>query len=205
MSASKLSIGVLASGSGTNLQALLDACAKNEIAACVKLVICNNRGAGAVERSALAGVPCVVIPHREYATRADFEAELHRHLMAHSVEFVVMAGFMRVLTGFFVRRWSGRLINVHPSLLPAFPGTHAIRDALEHGVKWAGCTVHFVDEGVDTGPIISQAVVPVHDDDTESSLHSRVQVEEHRLLVESVGLVADRALKFVGRRVSRTL
>ncbi|MBH25837.1 MAG: phosphoribosylglycinamide formyltransferase [Myxococcales bacterium] len=195
-----LTVGVLASGSGTNLQAILDACASANAPARVGVVICNVPGVRALERAGAAGVPHHVVPHVG-RSREDFEALLQQHLEQHGVELLVLAGFMRVLTSDFVRAWSGRLINIHPSLLPSFTGLHAIRQALDYGVRWTGCTVHFVDEGVDTGPIIAQAVVPIQADDTEQTLHARVQREEHRLLPEVVRLIAEGRVRIDGRRV----
>lgn len=195
------SVGVLASGSGTNLASLLAASAAGTLGADVAAVICNVPGARALDRARDAGVPAILVDHRNFASRADFEAEVQRQLEAHGVELLVLAGFMRILSADFVQRWHGRLLNIHPSLLPAFPGMHGVRQALEAGVRVAGCTVHLVDEGTDTGPIVAQAVVPVLPDDDEASLHARIQREEHRLLPWVVRLFSEGAARLEGDRV----
>ncbi|MEO1267728.1 MAG: phosphoribosylglycinamide formyltransferase [Myxococcota bacterium] len=196
-----LTVGVLASGSGTNLQALLDACASTTMPARVAAVVCNVEGVRAIDRARKADVPVYVVPHKTYPDRDAFEAQIQQHLEHHGVELLVLAGFMRLLTPTFTRRWNGRMINIHPSLLPAFQGLHAVRQALDYGVRWTGCTVHFVDEGTDTGPIIAQAIVPVKPDDREATLHARIQTEEHRLLPEVVRLIANRQIHLQGRHV----
>ncbi len=181
MSAGRARLGVLVSGSGSNLQALLDACAQESFPAEVACVVSNVPTAFALERARKAGVPAVVVDHKAFGSKADFEQSLMEALRAEGVEWVCLAGFMRLLSGDFLARFPGRVLNIHPSLLPAFPGLHAQRQALEHGVKIAGCTVHFVDAGMDTGPIIAQAAVPVLPEDTEASLSARILAEEHRL------------------------
>jgi phosphoribosylglycinamide formyltransferase-1 len=195
------SIGVLASGSGTNLASLLAASAAGTLGARIAAVVCNVPGAKALDRARDAGVPAVLVDHRAFATRAEFEAEVQRQLEAHGVELLVLAGFMRILSADFVSRWHGRLLNIHPSLLPSFPGMHGIRQALEAGVRVTGCTVHLVDEGTDTGPIVAQAVVPVLPDDDEASLHARVQQQEHVLLPWVVRQFAQGAARLEGDRV----
>lgn len=185
-----LDLGVLVSGRGSNLQAILDAIAAGRLDARVRLVISNRPDAAALDRAARAGVPTRCLPHRDYPSREAFDAELVAVLREHAVEWVVLAGFMRVLTSTFVRAFPHRIVNVHPALLPAFPGTHAQRQALDYGVKVSGCTVHFIDDGVDTGPIIAQRVVPVQDDDDEDTLAARILTEEHALLVEVLADVA---------------
>lgn len=197
-----LRLGVLASGAGTNLQALLDACATGPLrgVAEVALVICNVPGAGALDRARSAGVPAELLPHGAFPDRASFDAALLDRLRAHRVELVCLAGFMRLLSPSFVAAYRGRVLNIHPSLLPSFPGLHAQRQALQAGVKITGVTVHLVDEGLDTGPIVAQTAVPVHDDDTEESLAARIRAEEHRIYPRAVGLFA-RGLVIEGRRV----
>lgn len=195
-------LGVLVSGSGTNLQALLDACV-GDFPARVVLVISNKPGVKALERAERAGVPAEVFDHKKFSSREAFDQAMAERLLSAGVELVVAAGFMRLLTPEFLRRFEGRVINIHPSLLPSFPGTRAIEQALAYGARFTGCTVHFIDTGVDTGPIISQAVVPVLQDDTPESLHARVQVEEHRLLPEAIGQFARGELQVIGRRVYR--
>ena len=186
----KVKLGILVSGSGTNLQAILDATRSGVLDAEVKLVVSNQPNARALERAAESGVPTRVVSHRDFADRAAFDAELVRVLREAEVTYVVLAGFMRVLTSVMLDAFPWRVINIHPALLPAFPGIHAQRQALAYGVKVAGCTVHFVDGGTDTGPIIAQAAVPVLEADTEESLSARVLEKEHRLLVTVLAALA---------------
>jgi len=195
-----LRVGVLASGSGTNLGALLAAQADGRLGARIAVVVVNVPGAKALDRARDANVPAVLVDHKAHPDRATFEAEIQRQLEAHGVALVVLAGFMRILSPAFVQRWKGRLVNIHPSLLPAFPGMHAVRQALAARVRFTGCTVHLVDEGTDTGPILAQAVVPVLPGDDEASLHARVQVEEHRLLPWVVRLFAEGKVRMEGER-----
>ncbi len=197
----KCRIGVLVSGMGTNLQALLEAARAGTFEGEVVIVISNVPGAGALARAAAFGVPTVVVDHRDFPDRASFEGELLRHLAGKGVELVVLAGFLRLLSPRFIDAFPGRIINVHPSLLPAFPGLHAPRQALRHGVRYTGCTVHFVDEGCDTGPIILQAPVPVVAGDDEASLAARIRKAEHRLLPEAIRLFIEGRLVVEGRRV----
>jgi phosphoribosylglycinamide formyltransferase-1 len=185
-----LELGVLVSGTGTNLQSILDATASGTLDARVRVVISNKPGVLALQRATRAGVATRVIPHNDYPTREAFEQALLVALRQAGVEWIVLAGFMRVLTAQFVRSYQNRIINIHPALLPSFPGTHAQRQALLYGAKVAGCTVHLVDEGVDTGPIIGQHAVPVLEDDDEDSLAARILKEEHKLLVEVLGIIA---------------
>jgi phosphoribosylglycinamide formyltransferase-1 len=190
-------IGVLVSGAGTNLQALLDAdVAPAEIA----VVISNRPGVAALDRAAAAGVPAIVVPHRG-RDRVAFEDELLAALDAHGVEAVVLAGFMRVLSPHFVTRFPERIINTHPSLLPAFPGLDAPAQAIAHGVKVSGATIHFVDGSLDGGPIIAQAAVSVLPGDDATTLHARIQHEEHRLLPLVVKRLARGQLLCQGRSV----
>jgi phosphoribosylglycinamide formyltransferase-1 len=194
-------LGVLVSGGGTNLQALLDACTRPDYPAEVALVLSNVPTAGALERARKAGVPSKVVDHKAFGARADFERALGEALAAAGVELVCLAGFMRLLSADLLGRYPGRVLNIHPSLLPAFPGLHAQRQALERGVKVAGCTVHFVDAGMDTGPILAQAAVPVLPGDDEASLSARILQEEHRLYPLAVKLVATGAVRLEGPRV----
>ena len=187
-----LELGVLVSGSGTNLQAILDAVAGGELDARVRIVVSNKPGVLALERAERAGVPSLVIRHQDFGTREDFDHELVSALQGAGARLVVLAGFMRVLTPGFLRAFPGRVVNIHPSLLPSFPGVRAQAQALAHGVKVTGCTVHFVDEGVDTGPIIAQRAVPVLDADTATTLTTRILEQEHSLLVEALRRLAAR-------------
>ena len=194
-----MNVGVLVSGNGTNLQALLDA---DLAPATIAVVISNNPGVLALERARTAGVPHQLIDHRGL-DRVAFEDKLIATLEAHAVELVVLAGFMRLLTAHFVGRYLGRIVNTHPSLLPAFPGADAPAQALAHGVKLSGATIHFVDNSLDGGPIIAQAAVPVEDGDDAQSLHARIQREEHWLLPMVVRSLASGELVCKGRHVSR--
>jgi phosphoribosylglycinamide formyltransferase-1 len=196
-------LGVLVSGAGTNLQALLDAEARGELApGTIAIVISNKPGVAALARAEAAGVPTAVIAH-DGLDRAVFEDQLVDALVARKVEAVILAGFMRVLTARFVDRFPQRIVNTHPSLLPAFPGADAPGQAIAHGVKVSGVTVHFVDASVDGGPIIAQVAVPVEDGDDAAALHARIKLEEHRLLPAIVQRLAAGELVCQGRRVTR--
>jgi len=196
-----LRVGVLASGRGSNLKALLDATRAPGYPARIVVVISDRERAPALDHAAGAGVAGVFLDPKAFGGRVAYDTALLTCLDAHGVELVCLAGFMRILGPGFVQRLHGRLLNIHPSLLPAFPGLHAQEQALEHGVKIAGATVHFVDEGVDSGPIVAQAGVPVHHDDTEESLSARILAEEHRLYPDVVRLFAEGRLRLAGRRV----
>jgi phosphoribosylglycinamide formyltransferase-1 len=185
-----LALGVLVSGNGTNLQAILDATRDGSLDARVNCVISNKADAMALERAARAGVPALTIRHQTFDTREAFDRALVAALREHGAEWLVLAGFMRVLTPELLRAFPGRVVNIHPSLLPSFPGAHAMRDALGHGVKVTGCTVHFVDEGVDSGPIIAQRAVEVLAGDDEHTLAERMHAAEHALLVGVLGDIA---------------
>jgi phosphoribosylglycinamide formyltransferase-1 len=197
-----LRVGVLVSGRGSNLQAILDATREPGFPARVVVVLSDRERAVALERAARAGVCAEFVDPKAYGDRGAYDAALLASLDRARAELVCLAGFMRILGADFVRRLRGRLVNIHPSLLPAFPGLHAQRQALDHGVKIAGATVHFVDDGVDSGPIIAQAGVPVLDDDTEESLSERILAEEHRLYPEVVRRFAEGRVRLQGRRVS---
>jgi phosphoribosylglycinamide formyltransferase 1 len=197
----RLAVGVLVSGRGSNLQALLDACAAPEFPARVVVVVSDREHAPALARARAAGIETVWINPKDFATRESFDAALVRELEKRQVGLVCNAGFMRILSPVYVQAFAGRALNIHPSLLPAFPGLHAQRQALEHGAKVAGCTVHFVDEAVDAGPIVLQAAVPVEPDDTEETLSARILKEEHRIYPNAVRLFAEGRLQIVGRRV----
>ena len=194
-------IGVLVSGRGSNLQAILEACARPGFPAHVAVVISDRERAVALERARAAGVEALWINPKDFADRESFDAELVRELSARGVGLACNAGFMRILSPVYVRAFAGRSLNIHPSLLPAFPGLHAQRQALDHGAKVAGATVHFVDEGMDSGPIVLQASVPVEPGDTEETLSARILVQEHRLYPEAIRLFAEGRLRIEGRRV----
>lgn len=178
-----LSLGVLVSGTGSNLQAILDAIAQGTLAARVQLVISNRANVQALERARNAGIPALTIPHKDFASRESFDRALLAALREAKVEWVVLAGFMRVLTPEFLHAFPGRIINIHPALLPAFPGVDAAQQALNYGVKITGCTVHFVDQGVDSGKIIAQRAVLVEERDDLSTLSARIHAAEHELFV----------------------
>lgn len=196
-----LSLGVLVSGSGSNLQAVLDACRDGSLDARVQLVLSNKPDAYALERARRAGVETVVLPHRDFETREAFDRAVVEALRARAVDTVLLAGFMRIVTPVLLDAFAGRVVNVHPSLLPAFAGVEAQRQALEYGVKIAGCTVHFVDAGTDTGPIIAQSAVVVRDDDTVEALRERILLEEHKLVPRALQWLAEGRLRVEGRRV----
>ncbi|MFF9977475.1 phosphoribosylglycinamide formyltransferase [Streptomyces erythrochromogenes] len=194
---------VLVSGGGTNLQALLDASARDpkEFGATVVAVGADRPGVAGLERAERTGVPTFVCQVRDHASREAWDAALADHVAAYEPDLVVSAGFMKILGKEFLTRFGGRVVNTHPALLPSFPGAHGVRDALAYGVKVTGCTVHFVDEGVDTGPVIAQGVVDVRDEDDEALLHERIKEVERTLLVDVVGRLARHGHRLVGRRV----
>jgi len=193
-------VGVLVSGRGSNLQALLDACADPAFPARIAVVISNVPGVQALERAARAGIPAQVVAHRDFASREAFDAAIDAALRARGVEIVCLAGFMRLLTPGFVAGWAGRMLNIHPSLLPSFPGLHTHARALEAGVKLHGCTVHLVTPDLDSGPILVQRAVPVRDDDDETSLAARVLTEEHVAYPWALRALAEGRVRVEGRR-----
>jgi len=193
-------IGVLVSGRGSNLQALVDAIEGRRLDASIALVVSNVAGAPALARAAAAGIETLVMPHTDWPSREAFDERLAEALNERHVRLVCLAGFMRRLSRRFLECYRGPVLNVHPSLLPAFPGTNAPAQALAHGVKVAGCTVHLVTEELDGGPIVLQAAVPVIRDDTAETLAARILIEEHRLLPAAVSLVLDGRWRLDGRR-----
>jgi phosphoribosylglycinamide formyltransferase 1 len=197
----KTRLGVLVSGSGSNLQALIDACAGPEYPVQIAAVISSNASARALRRAEDAKLPAFVLEPQAFPTRDSFEQSILVTLEKQRVQLVCLAGFMRILGPAFLRSFPGQVLNIHPALLPAFPGLHAVRQALAHGVKIAGCTVHFVDQGTDTGPIIVQAAVPVLPGDDEASLAARILAEEHRIYPLAVRWVAQGAVSLQGRVV----
>lgn len=197
----RLRVGVLVSGRGSNLQALLDACARPDFPARVVVVLGDRERAPALDRARAASVEALFVNPKDFADREAYDRALVRELEARRVGLVCHAGFMRILSPAYVRAFAGRALNIHPSLLPAFPGLHAQRQALDYGVRVTGATVHFVDEGVDTGPVVLQAAVPVQPDDTAESLSARILAEEHRLYPEAVRLFAEGRLQITGRKV----
>ncbi len=194
-------IAVLVSGGGSNLQSIIDSVESGTLKVEIVLVLSNKEGAFGLERAAKHQIPTAVIKHGEFQDREAFETRLMEVIDGHGAELVVLAGFMRVLTPHFVNHYHHRIMNIHPALLPSFPGTHGQKQALDYGVRYAGCTIHFVDEGTDTGPIIMQAVVPILPDDTEGDLSARILVEEHRIYPESLRLWSEGRLLIEGRKV----
>jgi phosphoribosylglycinamide formyltransferase-1 len=199
--AKKIRLGVLASGGGTNLQAIIDRCQDGSLAAEIALVVSNNPGAGALDRAAGAGLPTLCINHRTFDQRENFDRAVVKALQDADVELVVLAGFMRIITAPFIEAFPERIINIHPALLPAFPGMHVQKQAIDYGARFSGCTVHFVDGGVDTGPIIIQAVVPILPGDTVEILSARILEQEHLIYPRAIQLIAEGRVSIEGRRV----
>ena len=198
----RINVGVLASGQGTDFQSLLDAQDRGELDVHIAVLVCNVPGAPVIERAKRHGVPHAVVDHKPFGTdRAAFERGILKILRQHRVDLVVFAGFMRLVSPYFIGEFRNRIINIHPSLLPSFPGAHAQEDAIKAGAKVSGCTIHFVDESVDGGPIILQKAVPVLDDDTPETLAGRILEQEHSFLPLAVRLFAERRLAIEGRRV----
>jgi len=197
-----LDLGVLISGTGTNLQAILDATRAGRLDARIRIVVSNRADAAGLRRAEGAGVPTRVVPHGEFPDRESFERALVDALREAGASWVVLAGFMRLLTPEFLGAFPDRVLNIHPALLPAFPGVDAQAQALAYGVRVAGCTVHLVDAGTDTGPIIAQAVVPVDDDDTRETLQQRILAREHELLVLALGWIAEGRLEVMPPRTA---
>ena len=192
-------LAVLCSGRGSDLQSIIDAINAKKFSAEIAIVITDKPNVMALQRAEKAGIKNICVDRKLFDNRADFEAEILKNLG--EIDLVVLAGFMRILSPDFVKKFSGRLMNIHPSLLPAFPGAHAHRDVLAYGVKVSGCTVHFVDEGTDSGPIILQKAVEVFDDDTEETLSARVLEQEHIIYPQAIKLFVEGKLKIEGRKV----
>jgi phosphoribosylglycinamide formyltransferase-1 len=198
----KIKLGVLASGRGSNLQAIIDNIEKGILPADIVVVISDQPNAYSLERARKHNIPAIHISAKGYKGKRDeYDALLVKELLKCKVELVCLAGFMRIITPALIRAFPDRILNIHPALLPAFPGLHVQKAALDHGVKFSGCTVHFVDGGMDTGPIIIQAVVPVLDNDTEDSLSDRILKQEHKIYSRAIHLYAEGRLKIEGRRV----
>ncbi len=193
-------LGVLISGRGSNLQAILDAIAEGRLDARVGVVVSNQADAQGLERAEKAGVPTAVVSHKDYDSREAFDEAVLAQLKNHDVDIVCLAGFMRILSSVLVRAFPSRILNIHPSLLPAFAGLHAQRQAVEHGAKVSGCTVHLVDEELDHGPILLQTPVPVEERDSEESLSARILEQEHKLYPEAIQLILDGKVRVDGRR-----
>ena len=193
-------LGVLISGRGSNFEAIANAIAEERLEAEIAVVISNREEAHGLELARKRGIRAVSLPSRGL-DRDSYDRRLIAELCSERVDLVCLAGYMRILSGHFVRHFAGRILNIHPSLLPAFPGLDAQHQALEHGVKFSGCTVHFVNEGVDSGPILKQAIVPVLSDDTSDSLAARILQEEHRIYAEAIELALSGRYRIEGRRI----
>jgi phosphoribosylglycinamide formyltransferase 1 len=194
-------LGVLISGEGTNLQAIIDAIARDELKAEIRVVISNKAAARGLERARRHAIPAEFIDHRGWASREEFDRALVASLRAHQVELVICAGFMRLFSPVMIAAFRDRIMNIHPALCPAFPGVDAQRQALDYGVRFSGCTVFFVTEGVDDGPVIVQAVVPVDQNDDEAALSARIHAEEHRIYTHAIRLYQEGRLEVRGRKV----
>ena len=203
MGPKKFKLAVLVSGQGTNLQALIDQIEHGSLAAEIAIVMSNVKEAFALERANNHGIKTVFLDPKFFAGKKEFDGALIDRLQAEAVDLICLAGFMRILGKAFINNFSGKIINIHPSLLPAFPGLHPQRQALEHGVKFSGCTVHFVDEGVDSGPIILQSVVPLYDSDDEETLSRRILEQEHLIYPRAVQLMAENRLNVSSRKVTQ--
>jgi phosphoribosylglycinamide formyltransferase 1 len=201
-SVKKLRIGILVSGRGSNLQAIINNIERGALSATLSVVISDQADAFALERARKHGIPAVHVSAKEFmGKREEYDALLVQELKTKNVELVCLAGFMRIITPVLINAFPSHILNIHPALLPAFPGLHVQKKALDHGVKFSGCTVHFVDEGMDTGPIIIQGVVPVLDNDTEDSLSERILKQEHKIYSRAIQLIAEGKLRIKGRRV----
>ncbi|HOA14293.1 MAG TPA: phosphoribosylglycinamide formyltransferase [Myxococcota bacterium] len=203
MAPGRVPIAILISGRGTNMAALVRAAASGTLNADIRLVLSNKADAAGLEFADAAGIRTLVLSHRDFATREDYDRALVAHLREAGVQYVALAGFMRILTHEFLGPFAGRVINIHPAILPSFPGTHAQKQALDYGVKVSGCTVHFVDEGTDTGIIIAQQTVPVLDGDDEDSLSARILAQENELYPQALNDVLCGRISVVGRRTIR--
>jgi phosphoribosylglycinamide formyltransferase-1 len=203
MGSKKFKLAVLVSGQGTNLQALIDQIEQGTLTAEIAIVVSNVKTAFALERANNHGIKTVFLDPKSYSDKKEFDRALTDLLQAEAVDLVCLAGFMRILGKAFINIFASRIINIHPSLLPAFPGLHPQRQALEHGVKFSGCTVHFVDEGVDSGPIILQSVVPLYDSDDEETLSRRILEQEHLIYPRAVQLMVEDRLNVSARKVTQ--
>ena len=196
-----INIGVLASGRGTNLQAIIEAIEEGKIAGEIKVVMSDNPDAYALKRAQQYHIDTRYVDFKEFKNREDYDKEIIKTLKEKKIELVVLAGYMRILSSYFIRTYQNKIINIHPALLPSFQGLHAQKQAVEYGAKVSGCTVHFVDEGVDSGPIILQKAVEVSDDDTEESLAEKILKEEHQIYPRAIQLFSESRLMIKGRRV----
>jgi len=202
MTSSSFKIGILVSGRGTNLQAIIDAIDNGELSARIAVVLSNKKEAPALERAQQKGIQTATLDPKQFADKKAYDLALARELEDHGVDLVCLAGYMRILSPEFIRKFDGKIINIHPSLLPAFPGLNVQQKAIDHGVKFSGCTVHFVNEEVDGGPIILQAVVPVHESDDAETLADRILIQEHLIYPRAIQLIVENRLHIENRKVS---
>lgn len=202
MTSSDFKLGVLISGRGTNLQAIIDAIESGPLIARIAVVLSNKKEAPGLERARKHGIETITLEPKSFAGKREYDQALARELKSKNVDLVCLAGYMRILGPEFIRAYEGRIINIHPSLLPAFPGLNVQQQAIDYGVKFSGCTVHFVNEEVDSGPIILQAVVPVHDTDDAETLAERILVQEHLIYPRAIQMIAENQLNIVQRKVS---
>jgi phosphoribosylglycinamide formyltransferase-1 len=200
-----MNIAVFASGRGTNFGAIIRAVKKGKIKANLSLLVCDNPDAGAIGRAKRAGIKVALVQRKDFATKKDFEAKINEHLEADKIDLIVLAGFVRLLSPEFVSRYKGRIVNIHPALLPSFKGTEGIKDAFDYGVKLTGVTVHFVDEEMDHGPIILQKEVKIEENDTLESLEAKIHKVEHQIYPEAVRLFVEGKLNLEGRKVHPAL
>jgi phosphoribosylglycinamide formyltransferase-1 len=196
-----INVGVLISGRGSNLQAIIDASEKGDVPAKVAVIVSDKPDAYGLERARKHNIPAAVFEPRKFADKNTYELEIVKTLKHYGVDLVCLAGYMRIVGPVLLEHYRGKMMNIHPALLPSFPGLHVQKAALDHGVKVSGATVHFVDEGCDTGPIVVQAAVPVLEDDTEETLSARILEQEHKLYPQAIKLFAEGKLKIEGRRV----
>jgi len=197
----KLRIGVLVSGRGSNLQAIIDNIEAGKLSATIAVVISDKKDAYALVRAQKHGIKTLFLDPKEFKTREDYDRRIVEYLQKEEVNLVVLAGFMRILSPYFVNAYKFKIMNIHPALLPSFPGLHSQKQALDYGVKVSGATVHFVDEGCDTGPIILQAAVKVEEEDTEETLSARILEQEHKIYPQAIQLYATGKLEVIGRKV----
>lgn len=196
-----INLGILASGNGSNVQAILDAIQKGSLDAEIRLLVCNKQGAKVMERAEKNDIPFVYIDHTQYSSREEYDTVVVQELLAEGVDTVVLAGYMRLITSLFLQAFPQRVLNIHPAILPSFSGTHGSADALAYGVKVSGCTVHFVSEEMDAGPVIIQAIVPVMQEDSAESLQARIHSQEHKIYPQALQWLAQERLFIQGRTV----
>jgi len=202
MNSSSFKVGILVSGRGTNLQAIIDAIDHGELNAGIAVVLSNKKGAPALERAKKKGLETVFLDPKSFAGKKEYDRALARELEDRQIDLVCLAGFMRILGPEFIRKFEGKIINIHPSLLPAFPGLDVQQKAIDYGVKFSGCTVHFVNEEVDGGPIILQAVVPIHESDNAETLSERILIQEHLIYPRAIQMIVENRLHIQNRKVS---